>query len=101
MAERKTALITGASSGIGLDLARVFAREGWELVLVARGEAKLREIATQLGVTTTVIAADLSKPDAAQRLHEELRAKSLTIDALVNNAGLGVVGPFAESDLAK
>jgi short-subunit dehydrogenase len=101
MAERKTALITGASSGIGLDLARLFARDGWELVLVARNETRLRELASQLGVPTTVIAADLSKPDAAQHLADELRAKSITIDALVNNAGLGVAGPFAENDLDK
>ncbi len=101
MAERKTALITGTSSGIGLDLARLFARDGFDLVLVARSEAKLRELATELGVPATVIAADLSKPDAAQRVVDELRAKSVIVDALVNNAGLGLAGAFVDNDLTK
>jgi short-subunit dehydrogenase len=95
MAERQTALITGASSGIGADLARLFARDGYELVLVARGEAKLRE----LGLPATIIAADLTDPAAPQRIIDELRAKSIGVDVLVNNAGVGVAGPFVETDL--
>src|SRR5438034_1800268 len=95
MAERQTALITGASSGIGADLARLFARHGYELVLVARGEAKLRE----LGLPATIIAADLTDPAAPQRIVEELRAKSIDVDVLVNNAGVGVAGAFLETDL--
>ena len=79
MAERQTALITGASSGIGADLARLFARDGYELVLVARGEAKLRE----LGLPATIIAADLTDPTAPQRIVDELGAKSIDIEVLV------------------
>jgi hypothetical protein len=93
MAERQTALITGASSGIGSDLARLFARDGYDLVLVARGEAKLRE----LGLPATIIAADLSDPAAPQRVVDALRGK--TIDVLVNNAGVGLTGKFVETDL--
>jgi short-subunit dehydrogenase len=95
MAERQTALITGASSGIGADLARLFAREGYDLVLVARGEAKLRE----LGLPATIIAADLTDPAAPQRIADALRAKSIDVDVLVNNAGVGVAGAFVETDL--
>ena len=95
MAERQTALITGASSGIGADLARLFARDGYELVLVARGEAKLRE----LGLPATIIAADLTDPTAPQRIVDELGAKSIDIEVLVNNAGVGVAGAFFETDL--
>jgi short-subunit dehydrogenase len=96
-----TALITGASSGIGADLARLFARDGYDLVLVARREEKLRELAKELGVTSTVIAVDLSKADAAQQLANALVEKSINIDVLVNNAGLGLAGPFIANDFAK
>jgi len=101
MSEPKTALITGASSGIGLELARLFATDGWNVVLVARSEAKLRELAASLGVTATVIVADLAEAGAPQRIADELRAKSIHIDALVNNAGLGLAGAFVETDLRK
>src|ERR1041385_4616586 len=87
MAERQTALITGASSGIGADFARLFAAGGYDLVLVARNEARMRE----LGVAATIIAADLSDPTAPQRV----------VDELVNNAGVGLAGAFAETDLRK
>src|SRR5689334_2396280 len=86
MAERQTALITGASSGIGADFARLFAAEGYELVLVARNEARMRE----LGVAATIIAADLTDPAAPQRVVDELRAQSINVDVLVNNAGVGL-----------
>jgi len=96
-----TALITGASSGIGADLARLFARDGYDLVLVARREEKLRELAKELGVTSTVIVADLARPDAAQEIANALVEKSINIDVLVNNAGLGLAGPFMANDFAK
>jgi len=102
MAERQTALITGASSGLGVDFARLFANDGWDVVLTARSEAKLRELAASLkGVTATVIVADLADPAAPRRIVDELRAKSIRVDALVNNAGLGAAGPFAETDPRK
>src|SRR5437764_7004485 len=99
---KETALITGASSGIGLDLARLFAKDGCDVVLVARSEGKLRELAAELerggGVTAHVIALDLARPDAAEALVQRLPAD---VDILVNNAGFGVAGPFVETDLAK
>src|SRR2546428_4217076 len=102
---RNTALITGASSGIGLELANLFARDGNDLVLVARSEGKLRQIASRLegefGIATRVLAADLAKPHAAQELVMTLNVHEVTIDALVNNAGFGLAGPFVATDLDK
>ena len=102
---RNTALITGASSGIGLELANLFARDGNDLVLVARSEGKLRQIASRLegefGIATRVLAADLAKPHAAQELVMTLNVHKVTIDALVNNAGFGLAGPFVATDLDK
>lgn len=100
-----TALITGASSGIGLDLARLFAKDGYDVVLVARSEGKLRELAAEIEreqkVKAHVLIADLARPDAAQQVADELQARGLVVDALVNNAGYGVTGPFTETDLRK
>jgi short-subunit dehydrogenase len=100
-----TALITGASAGIGRDYARLFAADGHDVVLVARRRDRLDELAREIGgqnrVQAHVLPADLSDPDAARRCADELRTRGLTIDFLVNNAGLGTNGPFAEADLAK
>jgi hypothetical protein len=93
-----TALITGASSGIGLELARIFARESYRVVLVARNEKRLLEIAQELGpAEAQVIAMDLSLPGAAEEIH----GKIPTVDVLVNNAGFGVFGKFVEKGLAE
>ena len=93
-----TALITGASGGIGLELARVFALQGFDLVLVARNEKRLKEIAQELkGVRVQVLASDLSRPDAPG----EVFAAAPTLDVLVNNAGFGVFGKFAQAPLAE
>jgi short-subunit dehydrogenase len=92
------ALITGASAGIGLELARVFAREGYELVLVARNQKRLEEIANELKpASVQVIAKDLSLPDAPQ----EVQRLVPRVDVLVNNAGFGGYGKFAETSLAE
>src|SRR5229473_1394734 len=100
---KNTALITGASGGIGLDLTRLFAGDGWDVILVARSEEKLREIAAELtrrhGITVHVMASDLAKPDAAAEIVKMLTERGLMVDALVNNAGLGVSGAFVETDL--
>ena len=93
---RKVALVTGASSGIGLDIARQLSGEGYELILVARSEDKLRAIARELG-DAKVIVADLAQSDAAQKLFESAGP----IDVLVNNAGYGLSGAFSETDLAR
>lgn len=96
---KSTALITGASSGIGLDLAHLFAQDGHDVVLVARSEARLRELAGELEgkhrVAARVVVADLAKPDAPREVFEAAGA----VDILVNNAGYGLSGKFAETDL--
>jgi uncharacterized protein len=95
------ALITGASSGIGRELAAQFATHHFHLVLVARNEARLRQVADGLrarhGIQTQVLATDLSLPSAPQELFDALRGTPVSV--LVNNAGLGFHGPFAEADL--
>ncbi len=91
-----TALITGASNGIGLELARVFAREKYDVVLVARNGPRLEEIARELRpATAQVVAVDLSRPEAPR----ELFAAAPRTDVLVNNAGFGVFGKFSQSPL--
>jgi len=100
----KTALITGASTGIGYELSKCFAADRHNLVLVARQEPKLRQVAGELsgqfGVSAKIIVADLAKPDAPQKIVDEVNKDSLQIDYLVNNAGFGLGGKFAETDLA-
>ena len=104
MSEKGTALITGASEGIGYELTRLFAQDGYDLALVARNEAKLNAIADDLsranGITAKVIAKDLSKPEAPDEIYEELKRDGITVTVLVNNAGYLVFGPFAETDLS-
>lgn len=99
----KYTLITGASSGIGYELAKVFAGHGHDLILVARTEKKLKELAQDLEkqhrIKAVVVACDLSLPNSAQGLYEQIRAQNLEIDNLVNNAGFGSHGVFAESSL--
>ena len=99
---RKTALITGASSGIGLELSRLFAADGIDLVLVARDRARLEELAAQLrqdhGVAVRCEARDLSEPGSAARLWNDLDSASVTVDILVNNAGLGMYGALESQD---
>ncbi|GGK57342.1 SDR family NAD(P)-dependent oxidoreductase [Haloarcula sebkhae] len=97
-----TALITGASTGIGEALAREFAARGHDVVLVARSERKLERLAEDLetrGITATPVAMDLDRAAAAEDLYEEVTERGLDIDVLVNNVGVGTYGPFAESDL--
>ena len=92
----ETALITGASSGIGEALARRFAKDGYQLVLVARSADKLEALADELhGVKVSVMPADLSLPDAARSLAAACRRKRMAVDVLVNNAGVLEQGPFA------
>jgi len=94
----KTALVTGASSGIGESYARVLAALGAHLVLVARSADKLQQLAQQLaaqhGVRVTALPMDLAQPGAAGRLFEACAAQGLQVDVLVNNAGFGTYGPF-------
>lgn len=98
MAVYSTALVTGASSGIGAEFARQLAAQGSNLVLVARSEDKLRALASELsalhGVQAEVVTADLSRPDAAEQVWAKVQELGMTIDLLVNNAGFGQHGPF-------
>ena len=98
----ETALVTGASSGIGRELAERFAEDGSDLVVVARSEGRLRELAERLhdeyGVHVTVAAKDLTDPEAPAALVEALRERDVTVDVLVNNAGFATAGPFVETD---
>ena len=101
--EGKTALVTGASSGIGYELAKCFARDGYNLVLVARSADELQKIAAQLtsehGVSAKVIVKDLSASTSPQEIFDEVQAEGIAIDILVNNAGFGTYGSFYETNL--
>lgn len=100
-----TALVTGASSGIGSELARYHASKGGDVVLVARSEDRLNELKSEIesahGIKAIVIAADLAQPDSAEKIFAKTEAAGLQIDILINNAGFGGHGKFHERDLVK
>lgn len=100
--ERHTALITGASAGIGEAFARVFAEKGFDVILTARREDRLvtlaNEIESRYKVSAYVIADDLADPGAPERLFNEIAKRGLDVDALINNAGYGVRETFGEAD---
>ena len=102
---KETVLITGASSGIGLELARLFAADGSDLILVARREAELQSLADDMaashGISARVMTEDLSDLSAPQRIVDRLATDELELDVLVNNAGFGLRGPAAELDLQR
>jgi short-subunit dehydrogenase len=98
------ALITGASSGIGYELAKLLANDKFNLIIVGRDEAKLKRAAVvfeEQGVEVITITADLFEPNAASDLYEQIKAKNIQIDVLVNDAGQGVYGKFVDTDLNK
>ena len=101
----ETVLITGASAGIGWELARQFAADKSNLVLVARRRERLEELAAELrkqhGVEALVVPADLGRADAPQAIADQLVRDGLAIDVLVNNAGFGALGPVAELDVGR
>ncbi len=98
----KTALITGASSGIGLELAHLFARDGYRLVLVARNRSTLRQLGDDLqsrySVTVRIEPKDLAHPATPAELYQELQESGILLDVLVNNAGFGGAGAFVNTD---
>lgn len=99
---REYALITGASSGIGYELAKVFARNGFNLVLVARNRERLETVAKELArdymADCRVIPADLSLMSGVEEVHRRVRESNLTVSVLVNDAGIGSYGPFCQTD---
>lgn len=101
----KTALITGASSGIGLELAKIHASKSGNLVLVARNKSKLDELKLDLEkqykISVYTIGKDLSKPNTAQEVYDETAHQNITVDFLINNAGFGNFGMFYETDWNK
>lgn len=96
------ALVTGASRGIGAELARALARRGWSLILTARSQADLDALARELegehGVATRVVPCDLADPEGPARLVDRLASGGLQVTLLANNAGFGAIGPFHELD---
>ena len=103
--QQGTALVTGASSGIGRELAKVLAANGHDLVLVARREPRLREIAEELvrrhHVTVAVLPKDLALPTAAEEIYAEVQRQGIEVQILVDAAGFNVYGPFASTALAQ
>ncbi len=99
----QTALITGATSGIGLEMARQLASEKWALILVGRSRHKLVEVQKELASQTpvTLIEADLSQVGSAQFVYDTTIQQGLSVDALINNAGFGDFGEFVNSDFKK
>jgi short-subunit dehydrogenase len=95
-----TAVVTGASSGIGADLARELADRGHGVTLVARREDRLLDLAKELdSVRVEVIACDVADPAARASLFDEVERRGLSVDILVNNAGIGTMGPVAQADV--
>lgn len=103
--KKTTALITGATSGIGLELAKIHAKKGGDLVLVARTKSKLDKLKVewekQFGVSVYVIEKDLSVVGSAQEVYEETRHENIQVDYLINNAGFGDYGFFDKTDWEK
>lgn len=95
----QTVLITGASGGIGYELAKLFARDHHNLILVARSGDKLTQVATELqphGITVKTLAVDLTTPQAPKFFFDQLQREGISVDILINNAGFGALGEFAQ-----
>ncbi|MBS1493331.1 MAG: SDR family oxidoreductase [Bacteroidetes bacterium] len=101
----KTTLITGASSGIGLEFARIFAKNGSDLVLLARSEDKLKKLARELekdyGIKVKVLTKDLADKNAPKEIFSELLKEGMEVEFLINNAGFGGYGNYYETDWKK
>lgn len=101
---RRTALITGASSGIGFELSKIFARNGHDLILVSQNKGRLESAARIISeqhpeAQITPIPKDLSLPESTDEIFELVEKKSIDVDILVNNAGIQIYGPFLETSL--
>jgi hypothetical protein len=105
MKQRRTALVTGASSGIGEAFARMLSDEGYNLMLTSRSGDRLQELSRELsgdkGVTVSWVAEDLENPEAPARILEACLVENMDVDLLVNNAGFGAYGSFSESEIGE
>lgn len=103
--DKATVLVTGGSKGIGLAIAEEFARNGHDLILVARGEEELEwaasKITQQENVNVTLFSLDLGEQNAPEQLYEKVKQSGLSVDILVNNAGFGMTGDFSQSDYSR
>ncbi len=101
--KEKYAIVTGASCGIGYELAKILAKDGKDIVVIARSRDRLedlkKEIENKHGTKVKVLAKDLSDPKAPPEIFSELEKEKIAVDVLVNNAGYGVYGMFLETDL--
>lgn len=98
----KTVLITGASSGLGYEFVKLFSKDNYQLILVARNMTRLEEIKKEFSNTIiTLLPKDLTKPNAIKELYAEIKSQNLNVDILINNAGFGLLGEFDKLDLAK
>jgi oxidoreductase, short chain dehydrogenase/reductase family len=97
--KKMKALVTGASSGIGEEIAKELGKRGYDIILVARNEEKLKDVASKIKTNTRIIIMDLSNKENCKKLYEE--TKNEDIDILINNAGFGVHGKFCDTDLDK
>ncbi|MGV8085483.1 MAG: SDR family NAD(P)-dependent oxidoreductase [Candidatus Bilamarchaeum sp.] len=100
---KETVLITGATSGIGYELSKIFALAGFRLILVGRNPTKLKEVENEFSNKTScqIIIADLSEENAAEKIFSETEKLGLDVDILVNNAGFGLYGEFTKTDLER
>ena len=99
--ENKIALVTGASSGIGRDMAKELAQKGYNLILVSRDAERLEEVKKELNTEVTIIPLDLSDQENCKNLHKQVKEKFGVIDILINNAGFGEFGFLAKTNLEK
>ncbi|WP_026881678.1 SDR family NAD(P)-dependent oxidoreductase [Clostridium akagii] len=98
----KTVLITGASSGLGYEFVKLFSKDNYHLILVARNLKRLEEIKIEFPSTKiTIISKDLTAPNAVKELYEKIKAQKFNVDVLVNNAGFGLLGEFDKLDLKR
>jgi short-subunit dehydrogenase len=102
---KKTALITGGSGGIGLEIARIHAQKGGDLILTARSKDKLdnikKEFENRFNIKTDIIIKDLALPNASKELFDEVKSGKMKVDYLINNAGFGYFGKFTDTDWTK